>query len=133
MSQPVTTKTPAELVGAYIKLRDKKEAAQAEFKKSLEATNQVMTMLEGVLLQKLEELGVDSLTAKGIGTVYRNTSDSATVQDKAEFREWVESTGNWDVVDMRANKTVVRDMLNKGELVPGVKFTSTHTVGIRRT
>ena len=69
----------------------------------------------------------------GIGTVYRNTSDSATVQDKAEFREWVESTGNWDVVDMRANKTVVRDMLNKGELVPGVKFTSTHTVGIRRT
>lgn len=132
MSQVVTTKTPAELVEAYIKLRDKKEAANAEFKKSLEATNQVMTMLEGLLLTKLEELGVDSLSAKGIGTVYRNTSDSATVQDRQMFREWVEATCNWEAVDLRANKTVVRDMLNKGEAVPGVKFTSTHTVGIRR-
>lgn len=132
MSQIVTTKTPAELVEAYIKLRDKKEAAQAEFKKSLEATNQVMEMLEGVLLTKLQELGVDSLTAKGIGTVYRNTQYSATVQDRAEFREWVESTGNWEAVDLRANKVAVREMLNEGKEVPGVKFTATHTVGIRR-
>jgi len=132
MSQPVTTKTPAELVEAYIKLRDKKEAAQAEFKKSLEATNQVMSMLESVLLQKLEEMGIDSLTAKGVGTVYRNTQDSATVQDRKEFREWVEATGNWDAVDLRANKVAVREMLNAGEVIPGVKFTSTHTVGIRR-
>lgn len=132
MSQPVTTRTPAELVEAYIKLRDKKEAAQAEFKKSLETTNKIMDTLEAVLLQKLEELGVDSLTAKGIGTVYRNTQDSCTVQDKPVFREWVEETGNWDAVDLRANKTAIRDMLNKGEEVPGVKFSSIHTVGIRR-
>lgn len=79
MSQLVTTRTPAELVEAYIKLRDKKDLAKAEFKKSLETTNQVMEMLEGLLLSKLEELGVDSLTAKGIGTVYRNTEDSCTV------------------------------------------------------
>lgn len=132
MSLAVTTRTPAELVEAYIMLRDKKEAAQAEFKKSLETTNKIMETLEGILLQRLEELGVDSLTAKGIGTVYRNTQDSCSVQDKATFKEWVEETGNWDVVDMRANKTIVRDMLNKGEQVPGVKFSSIHTVGIRR-
>lgn len=132
MSLAVTTRTPAELVEAYIILRDKKEAAQAEFKKSLETTNKIMDTLEAVLLQKLEELGVDSLTAKGVGTVYRNTQDSCTVQDKATFREWVEETGNWDVVDMRANKTMVRELLNNGEQVPGVKFSSIHTVNVRR-
>ena len=132
MSQLTTTRTPAELVEAYIKLRDKKEAANAEFKKSLEVVNDLMERLEGVLLQKLEELGVDSLTAKGIGTVYRNTQWSCTVQDKAAFRGWVEETHNWDVTDLRANKVAVRELADKGEPVPGVHLTSIHTVGIRR-
>jgi glutaredoxin 2 len=132
MSQAVTTKTPAELVEAYIKLRDKKEAAQDEFKKSLETTNQVMDMLEAVLLQKLQELGVDSLTAKGIGTVYRNTTDSATVEDKDAFRKYLESTGDYSVLDLKANKKVARELANAGTPIPGVKFTSIHSVGIRR-
>lgn len=133
MSQNVTTtKTPAELVEAYIKLRDKKEAAQEEFKKSLESTNQVMEMLEGILLQKLQELGVDSLSAKGVGTVYRNTKDSATVEDKQAFREYIEESGDLAVLDLKANKTVARDRANSGTPIPGVKFTSIISVGIRR-
>lgn len=132
MSEALTKRTPAELVEAYIKLRDKKEAATAEFKKSLETTNKVMDMLEGVLLEQLQTLGVDSLTAKGIGTVYRNTQNSCTVEDRDTFRSWVEETENWDVVDMRANKTAVKELLDKGETVPGVKFSSIYTVGIRR-
>lgn len=131
MSQIVTTRTPAELVEVYIKLRAKKEAATAEFKKSLETTNQVMDALEGVLLTKLQELGVDSLTAKGIGTVYRNTSHSATVKDRAAFRAWVEANDQWEAVDLRANKVAVRELLEAGKEVPGVQFTSVNTVGIR--
>jgi hypothetical protein len=131
-AQNETSRTPAELAAAYIKLRDKKEAATAEFKKSMELTNQIMETLEGILLKKLEELGVDSLTTKGVGTVYRLTQDSCTVQDKPEFRAWVEETQNWDAVDLRANKIAMRELLSKGVEVPGVKFTSVHTVGIRR-
>lgn len=132
MSQFVTTKTPAELVEAYIKLRDKKESAQEEFKKSLESTNQVMDMLEAILLQKLNDLGVDSLTAKGVGTVYRNSKDTATVEDKQAFREYLEETNDLSVLDLKANKTVARDRANSGTPIPGVKFSSTVTVGIRR-
>lgn len=133
MSQNVTTtKTPAELVEAYIKLRDKKEAAQEEFKKSLESTNQVMDMLEALLLQKLNDMGVDSLTAKGVGTVYRNSKDTATVEDKQAFREYLEETNDLTVLDLKANKTVARDRANSGTPIPGVKFSSTVTVGIRR-
>lgn len=132
MPQFVTTKTPAELVEAYIKLRDKKESAQEEFKKSLESTNQVMDMLEAILLQKLNDLGVDSLTAKGVGTVYRNSKDTATVEDKQAFREYLEETNDLSVLDLKANKTVARDRANSGTPIPGVKFSSTVTVGIRR-
>jgi glutaredoxin 2 len=132
MSQVVTTKTPAELVEAYIKLRDKKEAAQEEFKKSLEPTNQVMEMLENLLLQKLNELGVDSLSAKGVGVVYRSTKDTASVEDKQAFRDYIEESGDLSVLDLKANKTVARDRANAGSPVPGVKFSSIMSVGIRR-
>lgn len=130
-SVPVADRPPAELVAIYIGLRDAKKAAEAEFKKSMERTNQGMEKLEGILLQKLQELGADSLSCEQ-GTVYRNTQHSATVQDRAMFREWVESTGNWDAVDLKANKVAVRELLEAGNEVPGVKFTSVHTVGVRR-
>lgn len=132
MSQLATNRTPAELVAAYVKLRDKKEAAQDEFKKSLETTNQIMEQLEGILLAKLSELGVDSLTAKGVGTVYKNVKDSASVEDKAAFREYLEKTEDWDAIDLKVNKTAARDRMSKGDPIPGVKFTSILTVGIRR-
>lgn len=130
-TKPVADRPPAELVAIYIGLRDAKKAAEAEFKKSMERTNQGMEKLEGILLTKLEELGADSLACDA-GTVYRNTQHSATVQDRAAFREWVESTGKWDAVDLKANKVAVRELLEAGEEVPGVKFTSVHTVGVRR-
>lgn len=132
MSQLVTSKSPAELVAAYIKLRDKKDAATKEFKSSLELTNQVMEQLEGLLLQKLQELKVDSLTAKGVGTVYCKTEDNVSVEDKSAFRAWIESTGSWEALDLKANKIAARDLANAGTPIPGVKFSSIQSVGIRR-
>jgi hypothetical protein len=125
-------KTPAELVEMYIRLRDHKKAADAEFKKSMERVNTGMEKLEGILLSKLEELGADSIACSS-GTVYRNTQHSATVADMAAFKAWLEETGEWEVADIRANKVAVRTMLEAGNEVPGVKFSSFNTVGIRRS
>jgi hypothetical protein len=128
---PIADRPPAELVEIYLGLRDAKKAADEAFKKSMERTNAGMEKLEGMLLQKLEELGADSLSCPK-GTVYRNTQNSATVQDKPAFRAWVEEQGNWDAVDLRANKVAIKQLLDAGVEVPGVKYTSIHTVGVRR-
>lgn len=129
---PVADRPPAELVAIYIGLRDAKRSAEEEFKKSMERTNQGLERLEGILLSKLEALGADSLSCDA-GTVYRNTQYSATVQDKPAFREYVENSGDWDLVDLRANKVAVREKLEAGGTVPGVKFTAINTVGVRRS
>jgi hypothetical protein len=131
MAAPKTTLTPAQLVAAYVKLRDKKKAANEEFKKSMETTNKIMEQLEGILLEKLDELGADSLSSPE-GTVYKNSENSATVQDAPTFREWIQRTDNWGAADLRANKKAVRELLEAGEEVPGVKFTTVFTVGVRR-
>jgi hypothetical protein len=129
---PIADRPPAELVSIYIALRDAKKKADDEFKKSMERTNQGMERLEGILLQKLQDLGCDSLSCEA-GTVYRNTQNSATVQDKEAFREWVQKTNKWEAADLRASKVAIKAMLEAGEEIPGVKFTSIFTVGIRRS
>lgn len=123
--------TPAKMVEQYIVLRDHKKAADAEYKKSMERVNQAMEKLEGMLLKHLQEAGADSIACKA-GTVYRNTQNSATVKDMQAFRDWVITNDGWDVVDLRANKVAVEALLKEGTEVPGVNFTSIHTVGVRR-
>lgn len=124
--------TPAEMVANYIRLRDYKKAADDEYKKSMEKVNSAMEKLEGQLLQHLDAAGAQSLACDK-GTVYRNTQVSATVEDRNAFRDWVLQTENWEAVDLKANKTFVRQLAeDEGVVPPGVKYTQMHTVGVRR-
>lgn len=129
----MSTLTPAQRVAAYIRLRDHRAAAEAEFKKSLERTVQAMQKLEGDLLQDLMASGANSLSCDA-GTVYRNVSTSATVANRDEFMKHVRGNDLWDALDVRANKTFIREyMESHKESFPGVKISQMATVGVRRS
>lgn len=128
----MSTMTPAQKVAAYIKLRDYKKAAEEEFKNSLKRTNEAMDKLEGDLLNHLNETGANSLACDE-GTVYKNVQVSATVDNREAFRAYVEEHDLWEAMDIRANKTFVRDFMDRtGTPLPGVKVTQVATVGVRR-
>lgn len=123
--------TPADMVAAYVKLRDFKKAATDEFNEGLKRTNQAMEKLEGMMLEHLQTTGGDSLACSA-GTVYRTTQYSASVADKEAFRDWVKERDGWDALDIKANKTTIRELFDAGVEVPGVKLTSIYTIGVRR-
>lgn len=125
--------TPAERVAAYIRLRDYKKAAEEEFKKSLKRVNDAMEKLEGELLNDLNASGANSLSCDA-GTVYKNTQLSATVENREAFREYVVKNDLWEAMDIRANKTFVKEFMEReGTPLPGVKVTQIATVGVRRS
>src|SRR5262245_23219793 len=115
------TMSPAEMVAMYIKLRDYKKMAQDEFDRSLEKVTAGMKKLEAKLLEHLNVNQLDNVAAKGIGTAYRNTSHSATVEDREVFRDFILNNDGWALVDLRANKKTVREAIEKGMTIPGVK------------
>lgn len=125
--------TPAAMVEEYIQLRDAKRLADetyAEFVKTNYGDK--MQALEVQLLDTLNKLGVDSLSS-GAGTVYRKLSTSVTVADARDFRKYVTEGENWDLIDWRANKTAVNDLVEAGQPVPpGINRSSFYSVGIRR-
>jgi len=125
--------TPAERVAAYIRLRDYKKAAEEEFKKSLKRVNDAMEKLEGELLNDLNASGANSLSCDA-GTVYKNTQLSATVENREAFREYVVKNELWEAMDIKANKTFVKEFMEReGAPLPGVKVTQIATVGVRRS
>lgn len=134
MNQNVTPEqTPADMVAAYIELRDLATKTEEEFKAQMkERVYDKMLALEAQLLDLLNKLGADSIASKK-GTVYKKLSTSVTTADMREFRRHVIGSELWDLADWRPNKTLVTEMVAKGEpLPPGVNFSSHYSVQIRR-
>ncbi len=125
--------TSAQKVAAYIKLRDFKKSAEDEFKKSMERTNAAMDKLEAELLDELNSSGAKSIACDA-GTVYKNMQLSATVENREAFKAYCEENDLWEAMDIKANKTFVKEMMEKTQTVPpGLKVTQLQTVGIRRS
>lgn len=129
----MSTLTPGQMVAAYIKLRDYVKAAETEFTESLKRPRDAMEKLEAQMLEHLNQTGGNSL-ACDTGTVYRNTQFSATVENREAFKAFVEQNNLWEAMDIRANKTFVREyMEEKGQEMPGVKTSTRATVNVRRS
>lgn len=124
--------TVAQKVARYIRLRDHKKAADEEYKKSMERVNKAMEVLASELHAHLLESGADHIGCEA-GTVYLKTELSCTVENREAFLEFLQGNEEWDALDVKANKTFVKELMEKGEeLPPGVKVSQFQTVGVRR-
>ncbi len=123
--------TPATRVQAYIRLRDFKKTQEDAFKKSMERVHLALEKLEAELLDDLNQSGANSIACDE-GTVYRHSRFSATVENRADFLNAVREGEMWEALDVRANGPFIRDQLDKGIIVPGVKTSNMATVSVRR-
>lgn len=122
-----------ELVDRYIKLRDTIKAADDAHKKKTEQARAYLDTLNGKLLERLNAVGGDAVKTPH-GTVYRTTRRSASIADGDVFRTYIIDNGAFDIVDWRANANAVDDFIkDKGSAPPGVNYSETFTVGVRRS
>jgi hypothetical protein len=120
-------------IAKYLALRDKVSEMKKRHKEELAPFNEAQDMLEAMFLKHLIAVGTDSAATKGVGTVYRTTKRSATIQDATEFRKYVLENNAWDLVDLKANAPAVAAFIEEQAAPPpGVNFTQTTEVGVRR-
>jgi hypothetical protein len=120
-----------EKITMYVKLRDYKKRADDEYKGSMTRVNEAMNKLEGELMEDIIASGGNSLSGKA-GTVYIKMQNSASVKDRDEFLRFVFATKNLALLDVRANKQIVRELGAEGTSVPGVTYTEIQQVGVRK-
>lgn len=124
---------PADLVEEFIQLRSEKQAAEARFEEELKKRyTDRMEVIQVQLLDQLNALGIDSISGK-TGTAYKKISVSATIVDGREFRRHVIGSEQWELANWSVNKTVLNEMVERGEPIPpGINRSAFYTIGIRR-
>lgn len=125
-----------DLIAAYLRLRDKKEALKKKFKQETAELDEALGQAEAFLSAQMKKMGVDSLTARSAGTVYTSVRRTATLTDRAAFMDFVlgDIEANGAMLDARANAVAVAEHADEfGELPPGVKLTMIETINVRRT
>lgn len=120
-------------VDQYVKLRDKIKEIKDRHKDELKPYNEAMEQLEAMFLDHLNNTGSDRIGTSA-GTVYRTEKKVASLADKTAFWTYVVTHADWDMLDYKANPTAVAEYVEANKtLPPGVNYTVTQTVGIRRS
>ena len=118
---------------AYIKTRDELDALEEEHKKAVATLKELQAKREDWLGGELTRNGVDSLKKAGLGTVYFSSVVSASISDKQAFKDWVIANSQFDCLDLKVNKTAMKELAETGEpLPPGVNYTTMKIVRVRR-
>lgn len=128
-----TKQKPAELIGEYVRLRDLKREAEAEYAEFRRVEYDApMNLIENQLLEIFNDLGSDSIKTKE-GTAYKKMSTSVTTADGSEFRRHVIGLEAWDLINFIPNKTAINDLVAAGEpLPPGINRTAFYNITINR-
>lgn len=134
----MTTTAPAPQINIehrieqYIQLRDIIKKLDDEHKAKMKPYRETLETLNGVMLDHLNTIGGDSVKASS-GTVYRTTKKSASIEDGDAFMRHVIGSEAWELLDRKANASAVEAFVEEnGVLPPGVKWSSTQVVGVRR-
>lgn len=125
--------TPNEMIGEYVALRNGKKAAEEQFAEWLRANYTArMDELEMLLLDFINKHGGKNF-AGDAGTAFKTVQTSVTVADQLAFREHVIATQAFELIDWRANKTAVKEVIKQvGVLPPGLNYSERETVNIRK-
>jgi hypothetical protein len=113
----------------YVKIRDAKDGAKKAFDLETDRMKAALVKLEGIILAALN--GAESVKTAH-GTAFTKKRATCSVKDRDAFYEFALTTDNLGAIDMKANSKAVRELLEAGTIVPGVNFTETLVVGVRR-
>ena len=135
MTQTPLEDTPEDIakrVGQFVKLRDLKKEIEDRHKAELAPLNQAMEELKDLMRTHLNALNVENMKTAS-GTVSVRAKVSASVTDMSAFWTHVVTSGDFDLIDKKANVTAVTDYVEKnGVAPPGVNYSRLLDVGVTR-
>lgn len=119
--------------GQFVKLRDLKAQIKEKHEEELKPVNEALEGLKELMGKAMSALNVDSVKTS-CGTVSFTAKASASLSDASAFWNHCVVTGNFDLIDKKANVTAVKDYIekNNGNAPPGVTFSVYRDIGVRR-
>jgi hypothetical protein len=128
-----TTLTTDQLIAKYVALRDKVADIKKAQVAQLAPYNDAMAMLEGILLDKLNQAGEESVRTAS-GTAYKTARVSVTCNAWSQTLEYIQTHEAWDLLDARVSKTAAQAIIEEtGQPIPGVVVRTDIGLNVRRS
>lgn len=120
-------------IDQYVKLRDLIKAEEEEFKTKIAPKKELLEQLGNVIMQHLTSNGLQNVKGAA-GTASLLKDETVSLADPDAFRRHVIGSEAWELINWAANKTSVREFIDtNGTPPPGVNFTSSYKIGVRRS
>ncbi len=119
-------------ISQYLLLRKKRKAMSDAAEEADKPFAEMESLLSGLILRHLESIGADNIKTKE-GTCYRSERSTASVSDKQAFMQHVRDTGDFSLLDCKANAPAVKAYIveHQGHQPPGVTLNTAVTLGVR--
>src|ERR1700758_4669632 len=113
-----------QVIAAYVKLRDQKEALKKRHAEEMAPLNDNIYKL-GLWLQKtLQESGQTSAKTAS-GTAFLQTDRSVAIEDWPAILAFIQAHDLWAMLERRVSKSVVVEYIeSQNEVPPGLKVSS---------
>jgi hypothetical protein len=124
--------TVDQVIEAYLKYRNKKEALEADIKDQVKELKEKMAKLEAWIKEKADTDGVTSFKTTN-GTAFLTTTDYANVADWDSVLNFIKENEAYDMLEKRVSKTAVRGYIDQNKAVPsGVNYGTRIDVNVRK-
>ena len=124
--------TVDQVIEAYLKYRNKKEALEAEIKDQVKELKDKMAKLEAWIKTKADAEGVTSFKTAH-GTAFVTTNDYANVADWDAVLAFIKENDAYDMLEKRVSKNAVRGYIDQQKAVPsGVNYGTRIDVNVRK-
>jgi hypothetical protein len=124
--------TVDQVIEAYLKYRNKKEALEADIKDQVKELKEKMAKLEAWIKEKADADGVTSFKTTH-GTAFLTTTDYANVADWDSVLNFIKENEAYDMLEKRVSKTAVRGYIDQNKAVPsGVNYGTRIDVNVRK-
>jgi hypothetical protein len=122
-----------KIVGAYIKIRDTKDALYQKYKSETSELEAQMTILKHKLVEVSKETGVTSF-ATPHGTAYRTTKTRYWTNDWEQFYKFMRDHEAMELLEKRIQQSNMKEFLEQNPDVhpPGLNVDSEYEITIRR-
>tara|TARA_R100001463_G_scaffold8431_6_gene25838 strand:+ start:843 stop:1247 length:405 start_codon:yes stop_codon:yes gene_type:complete len=124
--------TVDQVIEAYLKYRNKKEALEAQIKEQVKELKDKMAKLEAWIKTKADAEGVTSFKTAH-GTAFVTTNDYANVADWDAVLAFIKENDAYDILEKRVSKNAVRGYIDQQKAVPsGVNYGTRIDVNVRK-
>lgn len=121
-----------QVIEAYIKLRDARDAMKKKHTQELRPILDNMEKLEGWLHRKLNADNLKNFSGQA-GTAFLKKRTSVKVMDRDVYFQFVRDRNAWSFLEARANPTEVQEFMDEhGAPPPGVDVTVEEVCQVRR-